>query len=182
VAAAAWTPDGYANSASFCRCARVGQDMRANSLVVAVQYSSSIRGAPSASSFQTWISAAVGGVGRGEIVVRVVDEAESATLNQRYRGRAGATNVLAFPADTDLLALDPEAPLGDLVICAAVVEREAQEQRKSRDAHWAHMAVHGALHLIGFDHETTTEAAEMERREKALLADLGFSDPYTPRP
>ena len=104
------------------------------------------------------------------------------TLNLRYRGKKGATNVLSFPARAprrrprrsgELL------PFGDVVICAEVVEREAREQGKAPAAHWAHMVVHGALHLQGYDHENVRDASVMEARERALLAELGFPDPYS---
>jgi probable rRNA maturation factor len=108
-----------------------------------------------------------------------VDATESASLNERYRRRAGATNVLAF-SGTELPASSPGdcELLGDLVICAPVVASEAREQGKSLDAHWAHMAIHGVLHLLGYDHATDAEAKIMERREKELLESLGFEDPY----
>ena len=127
----------------------------------------------------------------GELVVRVVGEAESAALNETYRGKSGPTNVLAFPADDSGLpadsglpddtglADDEPPPLGDLAICAAVVAREADEQGKAIDAHWAHMIVHGCLHLVGYDHMNEAEAEAMEARERELLNGLGIADPYT---
>jgi len=111
-----------------------------------------------------------------EIVVRVVDEEESAELNGLYRGKSGPTNVLSFPfeappgMETDIL--------GDLVVCAPVVEREALEQGKSLPAHWAHMVVHGILHLHGYDHIEEHEAVIMESEEIAILSGLGFPNPY----
>ncbi len=105
-----------------------------------------------------------------------MDESEGRELNQQYRGKDYATNVLSFPF---------EAPpgvdlglLGDLVICAGVVEREAREQNKSREAHWAHLVIHGMLHLQGYDHQEPDEAETMENLEVHLLAELGFPDPY----
>lgn len=109
-----------------------------------------------------------------EVTVRYVAAAESRRLNRRYRGRDHATNVLSFPYARRPLA-------GDVVICAPVVAREAREQRKSLAAHHAHMLVHGLLHLAGYDHEAAGEAARMERRERRILAALGFPDPYRPR-
>lgn len=110
--------------------------------------------------------------------MRVVDETESARLNERYRGKPGPTNVLAFPAG-DIPGGAPEPPpLGDIVICAGVVAREALEQGKASEAHWAHMVVHGCLHLIGHDHLTADEAGVMESAERELLAGLGIADPY----
>jgi len=113
-----------------------------------------------------------------ELCVRVVGGEEIRALNARYRGRDKATNVLSFtyaePAEAGVL-------LGDLAICAAVVAAEAAEQGKSLEAHWAHMLVHGTLHLLGHDHIGDHEAAEMEDIECEILARLGFSDPYRPR-
>ena len=137
-------------------------------------------GNPSTADFRRWVAAAFAGRRtEAEVSIRIVAEAEGAELNARYRGKTGATNVLSFPA-----GLPPGVPLpmvGDLVICAPVVAREAEAQGKEPSAHWAHLTVHGCLHLIGHDHEREAEAAEMEALETAILADLGFPDPYTPR-
>lgn len=111
----------------------------------------------------------------GELTIRIVDESESAALNERFRHKAYPTNVLSFPYDAE--ALD-EPILGDLVICAPVVSREAAEQHKDARAHWAHLVVHGVLHLLGYDHENDADAEHMEARERAILATLGFPDPY----
>ncbi len=110
------------------------------------------------------------------MVIRIVGEAEGRELNQGYRGRDYATNVLSFPfeAPEDI----DEAYLGDLVICAPVVRREAMEQGKASDAHWAHMVVHGTLHLRGYDHLEPKEAEQMEMLEKQIMARLGYTDPY----
>jgi probable rRNA maturation factor len=106
----------------------------------------------------------------------VVDEAESATLNAQYRGKQGPTNVLSFGFDSPP---GVDVPLlGDLVICAPVVVREALEQGKPGQAHWAHMTIHGVLHLLGYDHQTPEQAQIMEALEIAALADLGYADPY----
>ncbi|HLQ86186.1 MAG TPA: rRNA maturation RNase YbeY [Salinisphaeraceae bacterium] len=107
--------------------------------------------------------------------VRIVDASESAALNERYRGRNVATNVLSFPAAVELPGM---RILGDLAVCASVVEREAREQGKSAAAHWSHMMVHGVLHLLGFDHIEDDEAATMEALERRILARLGYADPY----
>ena len=109
----------------------------------------------------------------------VVAAEESAELNSRYRGKNGPTNVLSFPAEAPAAAVDELLPFGDVVICADVVEREAREQGKAPAAHWAHMVVHGVLHLQGYDHEKLRDASIMEAREQALLAALGFPDPYS---
>jgi probable rRNA maturation factor len=143
-----------------------------------VQYAAEARALPTRAQFRAWVKAALGGEHAGEVSVRVVAPEESKSLNSQYRQRDYATNVLAFPGDTALLEIDPEAPLGDIVICAEVVEREAREQRKEAEAHWAHMTVHGALHLAGFDHDRDAEAEAMEGREREVLAGLGFPDPY----
>ena len=112
-----------------------------------------------------------------ELSLRLVDEAESADLNQRYRGKAGPTNVLSFPFEPPPGIKGPRY-LGDLVICVPVVVREAAEQGKATEAHWAHLVVHGVLHLLGYDHLDETEAQEMEALETRLLANLGFPPPY----
>lgn len=114
----------------------------------------------------------------GELVLRVVDESESALLNERYRGKRGATNVLAFAPGELPVGADEPQPLGDIVICAAVVAREAEQQGKTLEAHWAHMVLHGCLHLKGYDHTDERDAAAMEACERELLTGLGLPDPY----
>ncbi len=112
-----------------------------------------------------------------EMTIRLVDEAEARELNHTYRHKDYATNVLSFPAAVPDELLDIPL-LGDLVICVAVVEREAAEQGKSLEAHWAHLVIHGCLHLLGYDHIEDEEAEEMESLERELLAQLGHPDPY----
>ena len=112
-----------------------------------------------------------------ELTIRIVDEAEGRELNRTWRGKDYATNVLSFPAEIPEGLLDIPL-LGDLVICAQVVAREAAEQGKSPDAHWAHLTLHGCLHLLGYDHIDDDEAEEMEALERQLLAELGYPDPY----
>ena len=113
-----------------------------------------------------------------EVSLRIVESGEIQALNQQYRGKNSPTNVLSFPAE---FPPELEIPLlGDIVICAAVVEAEAQEQGKPADAHWDHMVVHGVLHLLGFDHEVEQEALEMEALEVQILAQLGWPSPYLP--
>ncbi len=107
-----------------------------------------------------------------DITVRLVDEAECAELNQQYRKRTGPTNVLSFAYTAG------ENLCGDIVICAAVVEREAAEQHKDLQSHWAHMVIHGTLHLMGYDHTENNEAEEMEALECTLMHSLGYADPY----
>lgn len=137
---------------------------------------------PPAERLREWALSAVGPARGGELTIRVVGEAESAELNERYRRKRGPTNVLAFPSEPlpveGAYDEDELLPLGDLVICAPVVAREAAEQGKTLEAHWAHIVIHGVLHLVGYDHETEAEAGEMEGRERELLAGLGIADPY----
>ena len=153
------------------------------SLAVEVSYGTRHPWAPSARRLAEWARAAGGRrAARAGLAIRVVTPAESRRLNQAYRGKRRPTNVLSFPAGAaaPAPAAGGPAPLGDLAICARVVAREAREQRKSQAAHWAHMVVHGVLHLQGYDHAGDADARRMERREKALLARLGFQDPYRP--
>jgi probable rRNA maturation factor len=112
-----------------------------------------------------------------ELTIRIVDEAESAELNQRYRGKPGPTNVLSFPFEAPP-GLPPTDLIGDLAICAPVIEREAAGQGKALPAHWAHIVVHGVLHLLGYDHLQEVDALEMEGLETAVLCGLGFPRPY----
>jgi probable rRNA maturation factor len=157
---------------------------------------------PPADKLREWAKLALGAEARGEITIRIVSKRESAELNERYRGKRGPTNVLAFLAEAqadakgEVKEAPPDAPpdatasappsappnellpLGDLVICAPVLAREASEQGKQLEAHWAHIVIHGTLHLQGYDHETAEQAAVMEGRERELLAGLGFADPY----
>jgi len=132
---------------------------------------------PKEADFRRWAAAALEGRRQDtELSVRIVDEAEGRELNSRFRGRDYATNVLSFPVE---LPPGVDAPLlGDLVICAPVVAREAAEQGKAERAHWAHLVVHGVLHLLGFDHIEDHEAQEMEALERAILSELGYPDPY----
>lgn len=151
------------------------------SVEVEVQYAVEGEGIPPRSAFRIWARAALeGSEGECGLAIRVVDEEESRTLNREYRERDRATNVLSFPFDAPP-GVPPEETghhLGDLAICAAVVAREAAEQDKPLAAHWAHMVVHGVLHLRGFDHQQTAEAEAMEAREREILQGLGFGDPY----
>jgi probable rRNA maturation factor len=135
---------------------------------------------PSAARMESWAAAALGrrGLGR-EISVRVVAARESRQLNRRFRGKDKPTNVLSFPAVATPLPRQEVFPLGDLVICAQVVKDEARRDGKSLEAHWAHMVVHGALHLAGYDHEQgEVERRRMERREVSVLRRFGFRNPY----
>jgi len=113
-----------------------------------------------------------------ELTIRIVDQAESQQLNHTYRQKNNPTNVLSFPFESPV---EMETPLlGDLIICKQIIEQEAQEQHKSLTSHWAHMIVHGCLHLLGYDHIDDDEAEEMEGLEIEIMAELGFSNPYEP--
>ena len=132
---------------------------------------------PGDAALRRWARAALADVGgRHDLTIRIVDAAESAALNERYRHKHGPTNVLSFPFEAPPGM--SSALLGDLIVCAEVVLREAHEQGKSAPAHWAHMIVHGVLHLRGFDHLAAAEAAEMEALETEILARLGYPNPY----
>ncbi|MFP5350515.1 MAG: rRNA maturation RNase YbeY [Gammaproteobacteria bacterium] len=142
-----------------------------------VQYASR-RPAPGPTRIRRWARAALADARRREtwIGIRIVNERESAALNTRYRGKGKSTNVLAFPFEPPPGAAS--SVLGDLVICAPVVNREAKAKGLASAAHWAHMVVHGIMHLRGYDHQSRREAAIMERKETAVLKGLGFADPY----
>jgi probable rRNA maturation factor len=145
-------------------------------LEIHVQVASSCKSVPSPKNLRTWVRCALGSSLRGALTVRIVDEPEGAELNERYRHVRGATNVLAFPAGESILPPTNELPpAGDLVICAPVLEREARAQRKSLEAYWAHISIHGALHLLGLDHGHDEEARVMEAKEIELLKSLGFA-------
>lgn len=140
---------------------------------------------PGNDEFERWVGAAlvapeVSPEPPVTLTLRIVAEAESATLNQRYRGREGATNVLSFPAELPALVLEhlEARPLGDLVLCAPLVAREAERQGKAVADHWAHLCVHGVLHLLGQDHDEPESAAAMESLETTILKRLGVPDPY----
>ena len=141
---------------------------------------------PSKEDFETWIMLSIRNIDfilerDFEIGIRVVNESESKRLNKQYRKINQSTNILSFFSSMDdniRWSKTIPKPLGDLVICAPVIEREAIEQGKELFAHWAHMIVHGMLHLVGFDHAVEHEAYEMESLEVDILEELGFSNPY----
>ena len=141
-----------------------------NRLNLSVQYACNREGLPLRADFVRWARAAL--VGGGEITIRLVDADEGQSLNNEYRGKDYATNVLSFPYEVEPITT------GDLVICPSVVAREAAEQNKPLAAHYAHLTVHGMLHLQGWDHENDDEAQEMEDEERNILAALGYPDPY----
>jgi len=134
-------------------------------------------GQPEQEQIQRWVDAALDGFNQDtEIVVRIVDEQESAELNEQYRLKPGPTNILSFPVEV------PEGIelnlLGDLVVCAPVLEKEALEQHKALTDHWAHIIVHGVLHLLGYDHIDETQAELMEKKEITILNKLNIKNPY----
>jgi probable rRNA maturation factor len=148
-------------------------------LTIYIGYTAPRKGIPSTASFRRWTEAALAGARHrkpAELSIRIVGTREGRALNHRYRDRDYATNVLSFPAE---LPRGIQSPLlGDIVICANVVAREAREQGKSTRDHYAHLTVHGVLHLLGFDHQDDEDAAKMEALETRVLAGLGIPDPY----
>lgn len=150
-------------------------------LDVAVSYATERRGVPSSASFRKWAAAALESrIREADLSIRIVGEEEGRSLNRHYRGKDYATNVLSFPAELpEGLPEGVRLPLlGDLVICAPVVAREAAEQGKRVNDHYAHLTVHGTLHLLGWDHEDEADAEAMEALERGILAALGVADPY----
>ncbi|WP_118987246.1 rRNA maturation RNase YbeY [Photorhabdus sp. CRCIA-P01] len=135
------------------------------------------KGLPEETLFQHWLDGVLPQFqSESEVTIRIVDEAESHDLNLTYRGKDKPTNVLSFPFEAP-----PEVDLpllGDLIICLQVVEKEAEEQQKTIEEHWAHMVVHGCLHLLGYDHIKDDEAEEMESLETEIMQKLGYADPY----
>lgn len=155
-----------------------------SSLVVDVQIACKNSDIPSVIQIECWVTSAVEGSGRcladgTELSVKLVDINEMRSLNHDYRNKDKATNVLSFPAG-EIVGLPAEAgrSLGDIVVCAEVVSEEATRQGKALDDHWAHMLVHGTLHLLGYDHESDAEAVEMEGLEARILTSNGVADPY----
>lgn len=140
---------------------------------------------PDITMIQQWATAAIDAgikeeVGDAQITVRVVDEKEISQLNESFRHKAGATNILSFPfvPPPGISADETFNSLGDLAVCATVINSEARDQGKENTAHWAHMIVHGTLHLLGYDHQDNEEAFEMESLETKIVSELGYPDPY----
>ena len=152
------------------------------SLMIDLQITVPAEKIPEQEKFQLWADAAGDACtcSNRELTIRVTDLEESAELNERYRNKTGPTNVLSFPFE-DPPGVVTEV-LGDLVICAPVVQREADEQGKLPEAHWAHMLIHGVLHLCGYDHMEASDANEMEKLETGILAGLGYPPPYEDSP
>ena len=150
-------------------------------LDVSIHYGLPRAGLPAAVSFRKWVAAALENrIREADLAIRIVGTREGRALNRHYRGKDYATNVLSFPAELpEGLPAGVRLPLlGDLVLCAPVIAKEAREQKKPLAAHYAHLTVHGALHLLGWDHEDTQDAECMEKLEREILADLGIADPY----
>ena len=150
-----------------------------------LQFATQSKTLPDSKRMEDWVRQSCPNRDEVSVGIRIVDEQESAELNQQYRHKQGPTNVLSFPFESPFLPDDLDEDdepldefLGDLVICAPVVEAEATQQGKSLEAHWAHMVVHGVLHLQGYDHIETAQAEQMEDIERHILAGLGFPDPY----
>jgi len=141
-----------------------------------VQRATSFEPLPDDRQFERWVSAALQRTGEVILTIRIVDREEMRALNMRYRGKDSATNVLSFPAE---VPAEVELPLlGDIVLCAPLVADEAQAQDKPVEAHWAHLTVHGVLHLLGHDHQDARDAEAMEGLEVRILESLGIGDPY----
>lgn len=146
-------------------------------IILDIQSASTSEDAPDEQSIKRWVGAVIdSNQGDTELSVRIVDEPEGKLLNETYRGTSGATNVLSFPFENQ--TPEPLPLIGDIVVCAPIVEREAQQQNKDLNAHWAHMIIHGVLHLLGYDHQNDSEAAVMEGLETEIMQKLGFPPPY----
>jgi probable rRNA maturation factor len=147
-------------------------------LIVDIQMASASEEAPDPQSIERWIGAAIGDQREStELSVRIVDAEEGKALNEQFRGSTGATNVLSFPFENE--SPQPLPLIGDIVICAPVVAKEAREQNKALNAHWAHMMIHGVLHLLGYDHQNENDANLMESLETEIMQGLGFPPPYS---
>ena len=147
-------------------------------LIVDIQMASASEEAPDPQSIERWVSAAIDNQRDStELSIRIVDTEEGQALNEQFRGSTGATNVLSFPFENE--SPEPLPLIGDIVICAPVVLKEASEQNKTLHAHWAHMIIHGVLHLLGYDHQNETDANLMESLETDIMQGLGFPPPYS---
>ena len=146
-------------------------------ITIDIEYATQLTDYPKAASIKKWIKATLKGRNNDCIIaLKVIDEEEMKMLNHTYRHKEGTTNILSFPCQ---LPSEVRANiLGDIAICAPVVKKEALEQNKTLTAHWAHLVIHGTLHLLGYDHEQENEAVTMEKIETIILHNLGFPDPY----
>ena len=147
------------------------------SIKIEIQYATEINDLPEEGLIKKWVNSSLNGyIENAELTIRIVDKAEGAQLNEKWRNAQGPTNVLSFPYSE--LNETTKSIQGDIVICAPVILREAAEQKKSVDAHWAHIIVHGILHLLGYDHDNENDANEMESLETSILGKLKIPDPY----
>ena len=154
------------------------QNKRLATTKVVLQMATLYKPVPTRAQFLKWVKATLSQQSAsGEVTIRVVDEEESAHLNEQYRHKKGPTNVLAFPFISPLLPIKI-ASLGDVAICAPLVQKEALAQEKAEIAHWAHLTIHATLHLLGYDHIEKEDARIMERIEVTILEGLGFNNPY----
>ncbi len=134
---------------------------------------------PTKNDFKTWVNeACVNRIDNIELCIRIIDEKESARLNKIFRGKDYPTNILSFPYESDTLSEESTPLIGDLAICAAIIEQEAKTQQTELPAHWAHIVIHGCLHLLGYDHQTEKHAKKMENLEAEILKKIGYDDPY----
>ena len=145
-------------------------------IVIDIDNVAQVNVVPAQTDFERWATLALKDLPDAEISIRIVSKEESANLNQTYRHKIGPTNILSFPADIPEIVQSPL--LGDLIICAAIIEEEAKAQQKPLLAHWAHIVIHGILHLLGYDHQGDNDATVMEALEINLLRQLGYDDPY----
>ncbi|MDZ7734779.1 MAG: rRNA maturation RNase YbeY [Gammaproteobacteria bacterium] len=143
---------------------------------ITIQFATRKPAVPRAADIRRWILPVLQDRTHTEMTVRIVDEHEGSALNFQWRGKQGPTNVLSFPGG----GMGDIAPalLGDIVVCAPIVAREAREQGKELQAHWAHMLIHGTLHLLGYDHQEPADAKRMEQLETDILCNFGYPDPY----
>jgi probable rRNA maturation factor len=160
------------------RTKKTSRKPEAGVLSLAVQYAAAGAKMPTRSQFRRWVRAALAAGRSATVTLRVTGAAEGKRLNTEFRGQDHATNVLSFVYDTPVSSRGPKVLSGDIVLCAPVVAREARVQGKPLAAHYAHLTVHGMLHLQGYDHQRDTDANRMERLETAILAGLGYADPY----
>ena len=149
------------------------------SIVIDIQYATDLNGLPKKKQIKNWVTRALKNHAReAEITIRIVDESEGKQLNEKWRKTTGATNVLSFPYNE---ANENNNIQGDIILCAPVIIREATEQGKTTESHWAHMIVHGTLHLLGYDHINKADAEKMETLEIKILKKLDIPDPYLSR-
>ncbi len=149
-----------------------------NKITVNIQNNSQYKAIPAESDFTQWLNIALKNHAPGIVNIAIVDAKESQALNKQFRHKDKPTNVLSFPFEAFEGMVIEEHIIGDLVICADVIQQEADAQQKDPLAHWAHLSIHGSLHLVGFDHQNDAEANKMESLEIELLQQLGYPNPY----